>query len=74
MSTAKIDAFSLADRPGQLVQRHLQTMPETDRLPFLAYMLEAAACANDTEILEAVRGYRLMVEGKPYLRIVPRSE
>ena len=47
-------------------------MPEKDRLPFLAYLVQAAGRSQDDEILEAVRDYRLLVEGKTYLRIVPR--
>ena len=74
MSSGKIDAMPFADRPGRLIHGHLQRMPEADRLPFLAYLFEAAGRADDIEILEAVRDYRLLVEGKPYLRIVPRSD
>ena len=70
MSSGKIDAALVPDRPGRLVQGILQGMPETDRLPFLAYVVQAAGRAHDTEILEAVRDYRMMQEGKPFLRIV----
>ena len=65
-------ATPLADRPGRSIQKCLQTMPEKDRLPFLAYLVQAAGRSHDAEILEAVRDYRLLVEGKAYLRIVPR--
>ena len=72
MSNDENDATPLAVRPGRSIQRVLQTMPEKDRLPFLAYLVQAAGRSQDDEILEAVRDYRLLVEGKAYLRIVPR--
>ena len=70
MSSGKIDAAQAPDRPGRIVQRVLQGMPETDRLPFLAYLAQKARQAHDTEILEAVQDYRMMREGKPFLRLV----
>ena len=64
------EAKPRVDRPGRSVETCLAGLPKGDRLPFLAYLEQSARLRHDAEILEAIKDYRLMVDGRPHLRVV----
>ena len=57
-------------RPGEAIRDALKGMPENEHRPFLAYLEQKCRHNGDEEMYAAVRDYRIMLEGKPYLRLV----
>jgi hypothetical protein len=59
-----------ATRPGLTVAKVLAPCPPEDHQALLVYLERNAKISRDTQVLEAIRDYRLMQARKPHLRVI----
>jgi hypothetical protein len=57
-------------RPGTVVQKIISQIASEERELFLHFVETRAKLVGDLDIVEAIQDYRLLVRGKPYLRLV----
>ena len=62
------------DRPRRSVETCAARLPKGGRLPFFASLEQSARFRRHAEILEAIRDYHLVVDGRSHLRVVQNAE